>query len=204
MNNFLKKIVRYLAIERGVAHWLYVRICRPDGLEYAQNLRKFGGLHFIGHETSIRPATTITDPAYVSIGNNCSLATCTILGHDGVIRVLNNAYGKKLDSVGAVVIHDNSFIGHGAIVMPGVTIGPNAIVTSGSVVTKDVPAGSIVGGVPAKLIGTTEALVARLEEKTKSYPWYSMIQAREGAFDASMEAELKRQRVLFFFKEKIK
>lgn len=53
-----------------------------------------------------------------------------------------------------VRIGDDVWIGAGAIVLPGVTIGAGAIVAAGAVVTKDVTPYSIVGGVPAKLIGT--------------------------------------------------
>lgn len=50
------------------------------------------------------------------------------------------------------VIKENSFIGAGSIIMPGVTVGPQAIVAAGSVVTKDVPPNSIVAGNPAVVI----------------------------------------------------
>lgn len=178
---------------------LYARMFSISGLEYAHYLRKHGGLHSIGEQTEINYGVTITDPAYVRIGRNCTLTTCTLLGHDGVIRVLNNAYHKKLDAVGKIDILDNSFIGHGAILMPGVTIGPNAVVAAGAVVTADVAAGQVVGGVPAKLIGSTEALVQRLEQRCKAYPWYALIAQRQGGFDARMEPELRRLRVQAFF-----
>ena len=48
---------------------------------------------------------------------------------------------------------DNVFIGSGSVVLGGVRIGPRAVVAAGSIVTKDVPPDSIVGGVPAKVIG---------------------------------------------------
>ena len=54
---------------------------------------------------------------------------------------------------GSVVIEDYAWICNRAIILPGVTVGQGAVVASGAVVTKDVSAWSIVGGVPAKVIG---------------------------------------------------
>lgn len=53
---------------------------------------------------------------------------------------------------------DNVFIGSGAIVLGNVRIGPNAIIGAGSLINKDVPENSIVGGVPAKVIGSYDKL----------------------------------------------
>ncbi|WP_284641764.1 acyltransferase [Paenibacillus silviterrae] len=53
-----------------------------------------------------------------------------------------------------VVIEDYVWIGSRAVILPGVTLGEGAVVAAGAVVTKDVPAYSIVGGVPAKQLGT--------------------------------------------------
>jgi acetyltransferase-like isoleucine patch superfamily enzyme len=53
-----------------------------------------------------------------------------------------------------VVIKRNAWIGAGATILPGVTIGENAVVAAGAVVSKDVPANTVVGGVPAKFIKT--------------------------------------------------
>ncbi len=57
---------------------------------------------------------------------------------------------------GPIHIRKNAWIGAGATILPGVTIGENAVVAAGAVVSKDVPANSIVGGVPAKIIKTIE------------------------------------------------
>lgn len=52
----------------------------------------------------------------------------------------------------AVLIKSNAWIGAGATILPGVTVGKNAIVGAGSVVTKNVPDNAVVAGVPAKYI----------------------------------------------------
>jgi len=56
----------------------------------------------------------------------------------------------------AVVIKRNAWIGAAATILPGVTVGENAVVAAGAVVSRDVPANSIVGGVPARVLKTME------------------------------------------------
>lgn len=197
----LRNMIKKAALDHGAFRSLYVKLCRPSSEEYTEYVKKWGGLHAMGENCAISPWATITDPSYVAFGNNVALAQCTLLGHDGVIRMLNVAFGKKLDSVGKIVIRDNCFIGHGAIIMPGVTIGPNAIVAAGSVVTKDVPENTVVSGIPAKEVGRTDVLAYWLEARSVNYPWYDLIQARHGAWDPDLEQELVARRVKYFFAE---
>jgi acetyltransferase-like isoleucine patch superfamily enzyme len=146
--------------------------------------------------------SVFTDPQYVEIGNNVQMATCTVFGHDGSVAMLNRAYGVSLDSVGAVRLKDNVFIGHNSIIMPNVTIGPNAIVAAGALVTRDVPEGKIVSGVPAKVVGSVDTLVAFREVQTKELPWADLLMARGiSGFDPKLEPELIARRVAHFFSE---
>jgi serine acetyltransferase len=135
----------------------------------------------------------------VRLGNNVCFSQCTLIGHDGSIAMLQRAYGVRVEAVGKIDIRDNVFVGYGAIILPGVTIGPNAIVAAGAVVTKDVAEGDIVGGVPARPIGKVAELVEKLKAQTAALPWGHLIAAREGPFDPQIEPELKRMRVEAWF-----
>ena len=171
IRDFLRGRLAAYALRTGRQLGLYKRFCRPDGVQWAAIVKRHGGLHRMGEHCSIQPNVTITDPAYLRLGNNVRLSGCTLFGHDGCINMLRRAYGRSLDKVGAIDIRDNVFIGHQAVVMPGVTIGPDAIVGANAVVTKDVPPGAIVGGVPARVIGRVEDYVARLEADMRTLPW---------------------------------
>jgi acetyltransferase-like isoleucine patch superfamily enzyme len=93
----------------------------------------------------------------VEIGNNCLFASrIYITDHDHgdtTSTALSLPPAKrKLSSKGPVIIKDNVWVGEGVAILSGVTIGENAIIATNSVVTKDVPANSVVGGIPAKII----------------------------------------------------
>ena len=105
----------------------------------------------IGDHTRIGIHNTIIGP--VCIGSHVNLAqgiTVTALNHNF------EETDKRIDEQGIstkpVVIGDDVWIGANAVILPGVTIGSHCVVAAGAVVTKDVPAHSLVGGVPAKLI----------------------------------------------------
>jgi len=195
----IRRIVRYLAMEHGRLRGVWFRLCRPRNDEYAAFLRRHGGLHEMGEDCRVNLDTTITDPGYVRIGDNVTLSSCTLVGHDGSIGVIGRATGLKLDAVGRIDIRDNVFIGMGAIVLPGVTIGPDAVVGAGSIVCRDVPPGSVVAGNPARHICSWEELAAKFERRTASYPWSELIRTREGDYDPAIEPELQRLRRAHFY-----
>lgn len=171
MRRLIRRLLSWSAHEHGRAVGLYRRVCRPSGSEWATFLRRHGGFFAIGERCSIQFSVVVTDPCHVRLGNNVHLTGCTLFGHDGSVKMLSKMSGKTLDRVGRIDIGDNVFVGHRAIIMPGVTIGSNAIVGAGALVTRDVPSNSIVAGVPARVIGQVDACVARCEANTGRLPW---------------------------------
>lgn len=105
----------------------------------------------IGDHTRIGLHNTIIGP--VSIGSHVNLAqgiTVTALNHNF------SEPNKRIDEQGVstqeIVINNDVWIGANAVILPGVTIGSHCVVAAGAVVTKDIPDGCIVAGVPAKII----------------------------------------------------
>jgi len=100
-----------------------------------------------------------SEPWLIHIGNHVELSgDVTFITHDGATWLFRDEpdYSHVI-RYGKIVIHDNCFIGMGSIIMPGVEIGPNAIVGAGSVVTKRVAENSVVGGNPARCLCTVDA-----------------------------------------------
>jgi acetyltransferase-like isoleucine patch superfamily enzyme len=195
----IRKCLRYLAFEHNKALSLYKRINRPGGKEWAEYLRRHGGLYHLGVDCSLLPSTNIIDPQYTWIGDRVCLGNCTLICHDGSIEVLYNRLGVRLDRIGPVIIKNDVYIGEGAIILGGTTIGEGAIIGAGSVVRKSVPAGSVVLGNPAKVVAKVDDLIRFWEAESLQFPWADLIARREGPYDPVMEPELCRLRQEYFF-----
>lgn len=109
------------------------------------------------------------DPAFcflISIGPKATLSlNVTVLAHDASTRRIMG-FGR----IAPVSIGANAFVGASAIILPGVTVGDGAIVGAGSVVRHDVPAGAVVAGNPAKVIGSREHYEALHTERAERLP----------------------------------
>ncbi len=105
----------------------------------------------IGYNTSIMDRTKINARTLVSIGKECNISwDCDILDND--FHAILDSHGNPGEVTKPVVIEDHVWIGCNAIILKGVTIGHDSVVAAGSVVIKDVPPYSLVGGNPACLI----------------------------------------------------
>lgn len=123
------------------------------------NLFNYRGLN---HRCIIQ---TGTPNAKIEIGSHCGFSGCSIVAdievviEDNVVIGANAIIGDRDDHSDIypskplkIQICRNVWVGMNAVVMKGVTIGENAIIGAGAIVTKDVPANAIVGGVPAKIL----------------------------------------------------
>ncbi|GJH40033.1 nodulation protein L [Capnocytophaga sp. HP1101] len=117
-------------------------ITTPLHTNYGRNL-SIGAYTFINHDCSF------LDLGGISIDESVMIAPKVTISSEG--HPVNVAERQSL-SVGHVHICKNVWIGAGAVITAGVTIGENSVVAAGAVVTKDVPANVVVAGVPAKVI----------------------------------------------------
>jgi len=124
---------------------------------------------------TIDESTTVFAPFYtnfgrfITIGKNVFINhACSFLDMGGITLEDEVLIGPKVNLITEnhpldpadrralvakpIVVKRKAWIGAGATILPGVTIGENAVVAAGAVVSKDVPANTIVGGVPAKII----------------------------------------------------
>jgi acetyltransferase-like isoleucine patch superfamily enzyme len=106
---------------------------------------KIGKNVFINHACTFLDLGGITIEDDVQIGPKVNLITEN--------HPLEPSKRKSLD-LKSILVKRNAWIGAAATILPGVTIGENAVVAAGAVVNKDVPANTVVGGVPAKVIRT--------------------------------------------------
>lgn len=107
----------------------------------------------LGKDVFINSGCRFQDQGGITIGDK------TLIGHNVVLATLNHGFAPEDRATlypAPIVIGNKVWIGAGAIVLQGVSIGDNAIVAAGAVVTKDVKENTVVGGVPARFIKTID------------------------------------------------
>ena len=136
MDKIMYKLVRELIPEMKSDS----NIIAPMQIDMGKNV-KIGHNVFINHSLTIMARGSIEIEDNVMIGPGVSLLTAN---HD--------LYDHQVLLCGKITIKKNAWIAAKAIILPGVTIGENAVVAGGAVVTKDVEANTVVGGNPAKVL----------------------------------------------------
>lgn len=110
------------------------------------------------------------EPYMVELGKNVYLAVnVQFLTHDGALSWVTRKMGlteKRTEKIGRIKIKNNCFLGEGAVVMHDVEIGNNCIVAAKAVVTKNIPDNSVVAGVPARIICSTEEYIDKNKDRT--------------------------------------
>ena len=144
---FLKKIRKLEAnyYKKRIHTGEDVRFRHPLLIQFPENIH-------LGNRVSINQNCTFLAHARITVGDN------TLIGPNVTIITVNHDYRlegvlvQTAHSLLPVNIGENVWIGANVVVLPGVTIGNNAVIAAGSIVTKDISEGVIVGGNPAKLI----------------------------------------------------
>lgn len=119
-----------------------LRVFPPFYTDFGKNIH-------VGEHVFINACCHFQDHGGVTIGDGCQI------GHNVVFATLNHGIApedRPNTYPAPIVLGRGVWIGSNATILQGVTIGDNAIVAAGAVVTKDVPANTVVGGVPAKFI----------------------------------------------------
>ena len=109
----------------------------------------FGKNITVGRDVFINAGCKFQDQGGIEIGDGA------LIGHSVVLATLNHDLDpskRQMLHPGKIVIGNGVWIGANATVTAGVTIGDHAVIAAGAVVNKDVPADTIVGGVPARVI----------------------------------------------------
>lgn len=153
--NFLERVLIKLHLKKPI-DYNSIEYLRSRGIEIGENVHLYNTNIDFGHGF------------LVSIGNNVTLTGVMVLAHDASTQI-----SLGVSKVGRVRIGNNVFVGHGSIVLPGVSIGDNCVIGAGSVVSKNIPPGSIAVGNPIRIVGCYENFVKKHKAQMEQRPVFS-------------------------------
>lgn len=145
----------------------------------------------IGKNCLIDTRNWSSEPYLITIGNNVQVTRGVSIHTHGGGNVVREKH-PDFDVFGKVVIEDWAYIGAHSQIMPGVTIGRGALVAAGSIVTKSVAPGTIVGGNPARYICTVEEYYERSKKYNLSTKGLSQTEKRNILLNTPNDKFLKK------------
>lgn len=132
-----------------------ISIGKNTGLDVGVILRAYGGSITIGENCTINPYTILYGGGGLFIGNGVRIAAhCVIVAANHIFEDPDCYIYTQGETKVGINIEDDVWIGAGVRILDGVTVAKGSVVAAGAVVTKSTEPYSIVGGVPAKKIGT--------------------------------------------------
>ncbi|MED1532266.1 acyltransferase [Bacillus altitudinis] len=154
--NSLRQVYRTVPFLKVVKNFIFIQLARYTPFMGMKNwiYRTFLRMK-VGEDTAfaLMVMVDLMFPEKITVGRN------SVIGYNTTI--LSHEYLIKEYRLGEVYIGDEVLIGANSTILPGVTIGDGAIVSAGTLVNKDVPVGSFVGGNPMRMIYTKEEMEAR-------------------------------------------
>ena len=154
------------ALPTGMAGRLRAAAYRLCGLHLGPQTLVYGPLElaqvrFAHQNLRIGTRCFLNSHIFIDLAAPVTLGNGVSIGHHVVIITTDHGFGPPEFRAGTVqarpvIIEDGAWIAAGAMLLPGVTVGRGAVVAAGAVVTKNVPPGALVGGVPAKLLRMLE------------------------------------------------
>lgn len=144
---------------RGAAYRLFGLGIGPQTLIYGP--LELAQARFAHRNLRVGTRCFLNSHIFIDLAAPVTLGDGVSIGHHVVVITSDHAFGPPEFRAGTVqalpvTIEDGAWIAAGAMLLPGVTVGRGAVVAAGAVVTKDVPPGALVGGVPAKLLRMLE------------------------------------------------
>ncbi|MFK5636019.1 acyltransferase [Ornithinimicrobium sp. LYQ103] len=160
---------------RGILRQLFRTVhSKVSPLGYASSLGvKLGeDVHFYG----MRPGMFSTEPWLIRIGSHVHITSgCQFVTHDGGTLALRHLT-PDLEVTAPIIVGNRVYIGMNSMILPGVTIGDDVVIGAGSMVTKDIPAGSVAAGVPARVIKSIDQYHGELRAKSLHFGHMSALE----------------------------
>jgi acetyltransferase-like isoleucine patch superfamily enzyme len=151
----------FTRIFKTIFHLIYAKLNHVGYAKYI-GVNMGENIHIYGNPLGMFS----TEPWIITLGNNVHITREVLfITHDGGTLLYRNEV-PDLEITAPILIGNDVYIGVRSIIMPGVTIGDNCVVGAGSIVTRDVPSNSVVAGVPAKIIKSTDEYLHKLKENS--------------------------------------